>query len=417
MTRGKVISHLSQATRDVGYIFIEEAKTIFKDEGVIIFFFLVPLLYPLLYSWIYNNELVTDVPAVIVDKSHSFMSRKFVRELDATQGVKVISYANSIEEAREVMRNQACRGIINIPEDFASNIYKGIQTHVSVYIDMSGMLYYKALAISTTDVALHMGAEIQVQKLPSFTDREEDLTTAPLKFEAISIFNPSTGYGSYLLPGVLMLIIQQTLLLGIGLSAGTARERNKFKWLAPIQERYNGMYRIIFGKGLCYFLLYAIISSYILLVVPHIFNFIQIGKPNDILGITLPYILACIFFGMTISCLIRYRENVILFIVFTSVPLLFLSGILWPASSISGMWKAISWLFPSTFGVNGFVKISSMGATLQEVYPEYIALWTQVAVYFLLACFIFRREIKKEKKLETSRFEDIRNYHESLMKK
>ncbi|MCQ2128502.1 MAG: ABC transporter permease [Bacteroidaceae bacterium] len=408
MTRHRIISHLAQATHDVGYIFIEEMKTVFKDEGVIIFFFVVPLLYPLLYSWIYNNELVTDVPTVVVDDSHSFLSRKFIRKLDATQGVKVIACANSIEEAREFMRRQDCRGIVNIPKDFASNIYKGIQTHVSVFIDMSGMLYYKALAISTTDVSLAMGAEIQVMKMSNYTARDDELNTAPLTFESISLFNPATGYGSYLLPGVLMLIIQQTLLLGIGLSAGTARENNKYKKLATIEERYNGMYRIIFGKGLCYFLLYAIISSYILLVVPHIFGFIQIGLPNDIIGIVLPYVLACIFFGMTVSCLIRYRENVILFIVFTSVPLLFLSGILWPASAISGTWKAISYLFPSTFGVNGFVKINSMGATLQEVYPEYVALWIQTAVYFLIACFVYRREIKKSKKITITRLETIR---------
>ncbi|MDO5446324.1 MAG: ABC transporter permease [Prevotellaceae bacterium] len=404
----KIITHLTQATYDVGYIFLEELKTVFKDEGVIIFFFIVPLLYPLLYSWIYNNEVVTDVPTVIVDKSRSFLSRKFARELDATQGVKVISYANSIDEARELMRQQKCRGIVNIPEDFAANINKGIQTHVSIYIDMSGMLYYKALAISTTDVSLHMGSEIQVEKMPSYTTRDEELTTAPLTFESISIFNPATGYGSYLLPGVLMLIIQQTLLLGIGLSAGTQRENNRYKKLAPIQERYNGMYRIIFGKGLCYFLLYAIISAYILLAVPHIYHFIQIGKPNDILGIVLPYILASIFFGMTISCLIRFRENVILFIVFTSVPLLFLSGILWPASAMPGVWRAISYIFPSTFGVNGFVKINSMGATLQEVYPEYVALWIQVAVYFLLACFVFSREIKRSKRYQIGHLEEVR---------
>lgn len=408
----RVIRHLTQATHDVGYIFIEELKTVFKDEGVLIFFILVPLLYPLLYSWIYNNELVTDVPTVVVDNSRSFMSRKFARELDATQGVKVVDYANSIEEAREIMRQQKCRGIVNIPHDFASNINKGIQTHVSIYIDMSGMLYYKALAISTTDVSLHMGSEIQVEKMPAYTARDAELNTAPLTFESISIFNPATGYGSYLLPGVLMLIIQQTLLLGIGLSAGTERENNRYKKLAPIQERYNGMYRIIFGKGLCYFLLYSIISAYILLVVPQIFNFIQIGQPNDILGIVLPYILACIFFGMTMSSLIRFRENVILFIVFTSVPLLFLSGILWPASAMPGMWKAISYIFPSTFGVNGFVKINSMGATLAEVYNEYVALWIHVAVYFLLACFVFSREIRRSKRRKEGRLEEVRNDNE-----
>ena len=41
---------------DTFFIWREEMKNVIKDEGVLIFFIIVPLLYPLLYSWIYNNE-------------------------------------------------------------------------------------------------------------------------------------------------------------------------------------------------------------------------------------------------------------------------------------------------------------------------------------------------------------------------
>ena len=58
-----------EGLNDICYIWWEEMKQVFRDEGVIIFFFLVPLAYPLLYSWIYNNETVRDVPVVVVDDS------------------------------------------------------------------------------------------------------------------------------------------------------------------------------------------------------------------------------------------------------------------------------------------------------------------------------------------------------------
>ena len=47
----------------------------FKDAGVMIFFFLVPFVYPLLYSFIYNNEVVHEVKMVVVDQSDSYLSR------------------------------------------------------------------------------------------------------------------------------------------------------------------------------------------------------------------------------------------------------------------------------------------------------------------------------------------------------
>ena len=400
MTRNRFLLHRIEALHDMLKIFISEMKIVFKDEGVIIFFFVVPLLYPLLYSWIYNNEAVVEVPAIMVDANHTSLSRELTRKIDATRDVRILGYANSIEEAKEALRTQDAKGIFYIPSSFSSDIHQGRQTTVSIYVDMSGILYYKALLISLTDVTLAMGADIQIQRLGNYTTREDQIATAPLKFEAVSMFNPAGGYGSYLLPGVLMLIIQQTLLLGIGLSAGTQREKNQYKNLVPIESHYNGMYRIVFGKGLCYFLIYAIMGTYVTIGVPHIFHFIQLARFTDILLLLLPYILACIFFGMTVSCLIRYREYIILVIVFTSVPLLFLSGILWPATAMSGTWKAISWLFPSTFGVNAFIKINSLGATMEDINTEYFLLWVQAGVYFLLACLVYYRQIERSRKMK-----------------
>lgn len=70
---------------------------------------------------------------------------------------------------------------------------------------------------------------------------------------------------------------------------------------------------------------------------------------------------------MTASIAIRNRETCMLIFVFTSVPLLFISGISWPGAAIPPFWKYVSYIFPSTFGINGFVKINNMGATLSEV--------------------------------------------------
>ena len=68
--------------------------------------------------------------------------------------------------------------------------------------------------------------------------------------DAEPIFNTTGGYGNAILPGVLILILQQTLLLGIGLSAGTARENNRFQDLVPIGKHYNGIMKIVLGKCL-----------------------------------------------------------------------------------------------------------------------------------------------------------------------
>jgi ABC-2 type transport system permease protein len=118
--------------------------------------------------------------------------------------------------------------------------------------------------------------------------------------------------------------------------------------------------------------------------------------------------MASVFFGLTVSCLVRYRENVMLLMVFVSVPLLFLTGVSWPQSSIPGFWQGISWLFPSTFGVRAYVRLNSMGATLTDVLPEYYVLYVQALVYFLLACIVYRYQKKMSRKEIRARLSNLK---------
>ena len=153
------------------------------------------------------------------------------------------------------------------------------------------------------------------------------------------------------------------------------------------------MFRIVAGKALAYFMIYAVLSAYLVLIVPWMFGFTAIGDWQPLLAVMVPYLLACIFFGMVVSCLVRYRENVMLLVVFISVPLLFMSGVSWPQSNIPGLWQGVSWLFPSTFGIRAYVRVNEMGSTLGEVLPEYQTLWLQTLVYFILACLVYRYQI------------------------
>ncbi len=255
------------------------------------------------------------------------------------------------------------------------------------------MLNYKAIYQTATAVSAEMNSAIQLEQSMSFTNRDDEITTKPLDYEEVEIFNPTGGYGNALLPGVLMVIIQQTLLLGIGMAAGTARERNKNHKLVPIDKHYGGAYRIVLGKALCYMMIYSVVAAYLSLLVTRWFHFTTLATPEALIGLMLPYLLSCIFFGMIISGFVRYRENVMLIVVFTSIIFLFMTGISWPASNIPPFWKSISWLFPSTFGVQGFLKISSMGATIDEIRAEYIALWAQAIIYFVMTCIIYQQQI------------------------
>ncbi len=382
---------------------------IFKDEGVLIFFIVVPLVYPLLYSWIYNNETVREVPVVVVDDSHTALSRKFIRMCDATPDVRIAFYAQDLDEAKSLVSRQLVKGIYLIPSDFERNVNRLQQGVVSVYCDMSLMLTYKAIFQTAQTVTMEMGNEIKTKLGGRYTKREEVIASRPLDYADVPIFSPAGGYGSFVLPAVLMLILQQTLVLGIGLSAGTARDENPYRQLIPLNDsRYQDTLPIVMGKFMCYLMVYAVMGIWLTVVVPKFFNFPQLATGATLLAIMVPYTLACIFFGIVMSCMFKYRENVMLMVVFISVPLLFLTGASWPQSNIPSYWQGVSWLFPSTFGARAYIRLNTMGASLGDVITEYRILWLHVLVYFMLACALYRFQIYQSRKHAKERLEFLR---------
>ena len=383
----------------VFYYITEELKAIFKDEGVLLFFIILPLAYPLIYSWIYNNEVVREVPIVLVDNSHSTMSREFTRKMDASPDVNVAYQATSITEAKDIIGHGEAYGILYFPEDFEKTIGRMEQAHVSIYCDMSYMLTYKAIVQAATSVAGETGAELQKELLGNHTKREDEIATKPLEFDEVPIFNITGGYGNFIIPAVVTLIIQQAMLLGVGMIAGTRREKRHKMENASSSLKTGSWYEALTrltGQTSAYLMIFSVMLAWITLIVPKIFGYVSLVHGLDLLLFSIPYLLSCVFFAVCTSTIITYRESVILVVVYTSLPLLFMTGISWPQSSIPGFWQGVAWLFPSTFGIRGFVRMSSMGALISDVAVEYHALWIQTVVYGCIALAITKIRTKYE---------------------
>ena len=101
---------IRQGLAGLFHICSHELKQVFKDQGVLIFFLLVPLAYPLIYAFM-------DVPAAVVDLSNTAQSREFLRLVDASADVRIQSHCTDMEEAKTLLKETKVYGIIYIPAD------------------------------------------------------------------------------------------------------------------------------------------------------------------------------------------------------------------------------------------------------------------------------------------------------------
>ena len=139
------ISYVGRWFRDFLGILANELKLIWSDGGVMLIFCFAGLIYPLLYSWMYGNGMVDEMPVAVVDLSQGEYSRRYVREVDACRECRIAYDCVSMAEAEDLMARQKIHGIICIPADFDRNIVRQDKAVISTFADMSSFLYYKSL--------------------------------------------------------------------------------------------------------------------------------------------------------------------------------------------------------------------------------------------------------------------------------
>ena len=362
--------------------FVNELRRIFRDPGVTVIFIVATLAYPLIYKAIYWNEQITNVPVAVVDLSNSPQSREFLHQWNATPDIRLTHACASMKEAEQLLRDQKVHGIIYFPRDFAKQLADPLgQAHISLYCDMSSFLYMKAIYLSCNNVMLESMRNIQIDRYEQMgMDKEFAwalVQDAP--YTETALFTPTGGYGSFLIPAVLVLILHQTLFFGICMLGGTAREEGL--------DQYS--IRSLIGRSIAYFLIYYALAAILLGFFPRLFGIPHIGAIGDILLLMIPYILAVVFFSLCVSVFIRNRESGLVILISTSLIFLFMAGISWPKEMIPDEWRYLSFFIPYTWGAHGFIHINSMGATLWQTRMEYFALWGLTVGYFAIACILF----------------------------
>ncbi|MBQ8071663.1 MAG: ABC transporter permease [Bacteroidales bacterium] len=373
--------------KDFCYIACNELKQIFSDGGVMLIFFVAGLLYPLLYNVVYLNGILNDTPIAVVDEAACSESRRYIRELDATREVEIAYKCINMDEAERLMKERKVNGIVLFPRDFGEKIQRMETSTISVYCDMSCFLYYKNVLMSTNHVMLHEIGRIQVERYAAagFTDIEAAQLVQGIPYEENNPYNQAFSYSIFLLSAILLVIIQQTLFYGMSLLVGTQREQNRSFASLPYHLQGHGMGRVVLGRGFAYWGLYMAIGIYIALIVPAIFGLPQRGQFWNIMALLLFFVTDCVYFSMTFSTLITKRESVFVLFLFMSPICLFLTGTSWPTTAIPGFWKVFSYIFPTTFGVQAFINMSTAGGDLSTAHDQMIALTIQTVVYFFLS--------------------------------
>lgn len=363
-----------------------ELQNLLADYGVLMVLVGGTLFYALFYPLPYRDQVAREVPVAVVDLDRSVTSRQLIRMLDATEQIRVEAVLRDSLEGKDWLQRGKVGGLVEIPADFERHVLRGEITRVGIWGNAAYVLLYSQVATGAANATGTFSTGVLVTRLegqgiPTATALNQAL---PVELALHELFNPGGGYGSYVVPAVLVLILQQTLLIGVGMmGAGQAlRQRQQQTGEHPVTG--------LLARGLPYLAIHLLLALLILLVVYRLYAFPSPVPALMALLVLLPFLVAVIQFGFLLASCFRNRETVLEIMILISLPTLFLAGFMWPAEAMPPLLSSLGWLMPSTAGIDAFVRFHQMGASFGEIASSWFWLWGLALFYFLLTLLVIR---------------------------
>lgn len=371
---------------------LSEWKLFFRDRAALLVLVVASLFYAFYYPLPYLHEVARDLPVGVVDHSQTALSRQLMRYADATSQVEVSAHYPDMSKARAAMAEGQVFGILEIPASFENDIRSGRETSVGIYVHAGYFMVYGSIARGLSFAAGTLGAGIEIRRLQAkgYPESVAMRLRDPFPMVEQVLYNATGGYASYIVPAVLIVILQQTLLIGMSILGGARGDRH-----LPLQqgrpEAAAPLYARWLGRGFAYLLHYGCFILFYHAVVYPFFNFPSRGEWIPMLLFGSFFLMAVIQMGLLISQFFRHRESAMQILVYCSLPFLFASGFSWPLSAMPAVIRAIFWLVPSTHAVPAWIVIQQQNASVADVVPHLIPLGVLTLLYGFVGYLLLAR--------------------------
>jgi ABC-2 type transport system permease protein len=364
--------------------FWQTLRGIAGETETVVLLLAASILYALFYPTPYMRQVLRDLPVVVVDRDHSALSRQLTRWLDASEAASVSSRITDLDAAQDSVRAGAAGAVLLIPQDFERHVLRREPAYVEAYADASYFLVYSTALRAINGVVGTLSTGISVRRLEAsgFTEKAALQRARPVTFVSWPLFNPLAGYGTFVVPAVFILILQQTLLIGIAALRVAERRED--------ESRSEPLWAILGGKLGATALIYLGHAVFMFGVVFSLYGFPMRASWLEVFIFLVPYFAAVTLLGLAVAELFDRPESSTVALAAMSLPALFMSGISFPADVQAGWVRALAVVLPSTFGIQGFLQLAEMGARLDQTLRAWGALWIQVVVYWTLAWLVLR---------------------------
>lgn len=335
----------------------------------------------LITSTVFMKQGLWDLPVAVVDQDHTSFSRELIRSLDATSKIAMHSYS-SLDEARSDLAARKIFAIVILPKNLYDYALRGEAMTIPIYGDATSRLSSGQIQLDIMQTYAQLINQFNVDRLQGagWSAEQAQVVASPIQGQLVDLFNPGINFAAIVFPGLLVMLVQHTLLIA------SIRVRITLHNLPTGRPSF----KVYLGSVSALIPIWMFLSIVLFVLWPWVLSYRQTAPIWEILILTLPFLVAVLALGKFLSeCLVKI-EYMYLTLSLVTTPVFYLSGTIWPLQSMPDWVRFISQLLPSTWATKMIAGVNQMGISIYDIGYDVLMLLVLALVYLALAFFIAR---------------------------
>ena len=368
----------------------KDLRELYRSRIRLFSLIVMPLLMISIFGYMFpSGSTLKHISVGIVQLDHGDEARAVtgkVIQMAASSGALDFSSFASVDKAKEALMEGRLKGILIVEPGFSEHIALGARGSMRLILDQTSPTITMAVSSSIETILGAVSAQITGQG-----SRVQMVGAISLEQESI-VPGAASNTFEFMAPGFLAMMVMMGGMGGLASAISRERELGTLDgmMMSPISR-----FSVIFGKALSQ-TARGLFQGLIMIGLTMILFGVKIyGSPILMLLVLLLGVLGFVGIGIIATSIASEQESATMILMMMQIPMMFLSGTMYPIEQLPGWMQMISKAIPLTYAVTALRKVMVLGAPLMAIGGEISILIVIAVITIGLAIPLFERATTK----------------------
>ncbi len=367
--------------RTILVILRKEFIQVFRNKGMLPIIFVLPMVQLLVLAFAVTFE-IKNINLDVVNQDNSPVSRELISKFQGSPFFTMNNFYAGYDQASVDLKSGKAHQVLIIPQHFERDLFKENKAKLQLItnaIDGSAAALMNAYGLS---IIREYNKDLVVETMG------DAFLTEPVAISYSYWFNPELNYTTYMVPGILVLLVT---IIGIFLSGMNVVREKEIGTIEQINVSPIKKYQFITGKLLPFWFIALFELAFGLLLAHLIFHIPILGSLWLIFGVAAVYLLAVMGIGLFIATLSNTQQQSMFLSWFFMVIFILMSGLFTPVENMPQWAQNLNIINPIAYFIRIMRMIMLKGSGFHDVMVPFTAIGIYAISMLTLAVWRYRK--------------------------